>query len=81
MIKWWSTKIEARSPVTGEMATFDGPSVPGRTAFEAQMYCEKNELGYCKVVRLNSHVDIYSKGNPVTAFWKRDIEFDKISKN
>lgn len=46
------TEIKAESPLTGEIKTWCGPSVPGISFSDAQQHCEENGLGYCKVIGL-----------------------------
>ena len=56
----WVTEIYARNSVTGEMAYFAGPRVPGKTREEAEEFCNTNGLGYCKVVdRFVMEITVY----------------------
>lgn len=43
---------EVKAEVDGNMVTFCGPNVPGISFKDAQSYCNKNGLGYCKVIGL-----------------------------
>lgn len=79
-MKFWSTKVKAVCPVTGELTTFDGPNVPGMTVFAAQQYCNTNYLGYC-TVDIQINVDKYKTGDEPCAVWCRDIDYDNIIKN
>lgn len=45
----YTTEIEAIDPVTNEIALWQGPHVPGINFSDAQDYCQRNGLGYCKV--------------------------------
>ena len=45
----YTTEIEAIDPVTNEIALWQGPYVPGITFDDAQDFCQRNGLGYCKV--------------------------------
>lgn len=49
MNKTYTTTIHAEDPITGEMFHWNGPIVPGYSFDDAQMYCQVNGLGYCKV--------------------------------
>lgn len=46
------TEIKAIKPSTGELINYCGPEVPGISFQDAQDYCERNGLGYCKVIGL-----------------------------
>lgn len=54
-IKLWTTEIWAvnharyHDPLRGFPVKWQGPHVPGRTLQDAQEYCNKNGLGYCRV--------------------------------
>jgi len=52
-MKYWSTKVVARSPTRNQGATalsvYAGPKVPGRTREEAERYCDNNGLGFLHV--------------------------------
>lgn len=45
----YTTTIRAIDPHTGDIVTWNGPAIPGRTFEDAEMYCQANGLGYCKV--------------------------------
>lgn len=61
-IKQWTTEIWAVDPIDYNdsdsretisrihSVKWQGPHVPGATIQEAQEYCNKNGLGYCRVV-------------------------------
>ena len=44
------TEIKAIDPKDGEIKTYCGPEVPGLSFTDAQNHCNKNGLGYCKVI-------------------------------
>lgn len=44
------TEIQAISPKDGKLKQYCGPNVPGISFADAQEYCERNGLGYCKVI-------------------------------
>lgn len=48
-MKFWCTTITAIDPITTEMKSWCGPNVPGINKADAERYCQKNGLGYCKV--------------------------------
>ena len=54
MIKTYQTEIKAIDPVTGDLATWVWPMVPGRSFEDAQMYCHANGLGYCEVTHVHT---------------------------
>lgn len=45
----YTTTIRAIDQHTGDLVTWNGPVVPGRNFDDAEMYCQANGLGYCKV--------------------------------
>lgn len=46
----YETEIKALNPKTGQLATYGGPNVPGISHSDAEDYCQRNGLGYCKVL-------------------------------
>ena len=51
--KRWTTEIMATPGAIDDPATLTrwrGPLVPGETLEVAQVYCEENGLGFCKVI-------------------------------
>ena len=54
-MKMWTTEIWAYSPAqlfapwAADPVKWQGPHVPGRNIEEAQEYCNKNGMGYCRV--------------------------------
>lgn len=48
-MKKWITYIKAIDPKTQELCLWMGPNVDGETIEDAQNFCDKNGLGYCKV--------------------------------
>jgi hypothetical protein len=50
-MRFWITEILAVDPSDGELKRWFGPNVPGINRPMAEDYCQKNELGYCLVVR------------------------------
>ncbi|MDO6389051.1 hypothetical protein Q4E40_02845 [Pontibacter sp. BT731] len=51
-MKQWVTEIMALDPTAPErgLVKYGGPEVPGNTQEEAEVYCQENGLGYCKVI-------------------------------
>lgn len=49
-MRMWCTQIKAIDPITGEMATWCGPNVPGINLEDAINYCQLNGLGYCEIL-------------------------------
>lgn len=45
----FTTTIQALDPNTSELLTWQGPLVPGISFKDAEDYCQKHGLGYCKV--------------------------------
>lgn len=48
-MKLYTTKIVAVNPLTGKLNDWCGPHVPGISFSDAEDYCQRNGLGYCKV--------------------------------
>lgn len=48
--KTYLTEVRAICPKTGELLSWAGARVPGISPQDAQNYCDKNGLGYCKVI-------------------------------
>lgn len=53
-MKRWVTEVRAIDPINPERGAilWAGPNVPGETHADAEKYCQKNGLGYCRVVGL-----------------------------
>lgn len=49
-MKKWATEIKAIDPKTGELKKWCGIEVPGINLEDAELYCQNNGLGYCKVI-------------------------------
>jgi len=49
-MKTWTTEIIAIDPLDNTFKRWSGQRAYGNTIQEADMYCRKNGLGYCKVV-------------------------------
>jgi hypothetical protein len=45
----YTTQIAAVDPLTGKLCFWCGPNVPGVSFQDAEAYCQRNGLGYCKV--------------------------------
>jgi len=48
-MKLFTTQIKAIDPRDGKLKTYSGQHVPGLSFEDAEMYCQQNGLGYCKV--------------------------------
>lgn len=71
----YCTSIRAVDPKTGELATYCGPEVPGISFKDAEDYCQRNGLGYCKVDgRLIS--EIPTKADGFTPDWDKKIDYE-----
>jgi len=46
----WLTEIRAIDPMDNEIKIFSGPRIEAESLMEAEDYCLKNGLGYCKVI-------------------------------
>ncbi|KAA5532672.1 hypothetical protein F0919_17990 [Taibaiella lutea] len=71
----YTTVIRAISPIDGELKTFLGPNVPGISISDAQNYCEKNELGYCKVDG-KLIAEIPCRPGTHEADWKKMVDYE-----
>jgi hypothetical protein len=49
-MKKFTTEIRAIDPNDGELKVWQGPNIEALNWQEAEMYCQNNGLGYCKVV-------------------------------
>lgn len=49
-MRQWATEIKAFDPRTDQMKVWGGPNVPGLTKLDAEIYCQENGLGYCKIL-------------------------------
>lgn len=45
----YTTIIKAIDPKDGKLKTYSGPHIPGITFKDAENYCNRNGLGYCKI--------------------------------
>lgn len=72
----YTTTIRAISPIDGELRTYVGPNVPGISFADAQNYCEKNGLGYCKVEGLLV-AEIPCKQGTYEPDWDNMIDYEK----
>lgn len=69
----YTTEIQAINPLTGELTTYYGPNVPGISFSDAEDHCQRNGLGYCKVVRQLVSEIPRKEGEPD---WKNRIDYD-----
>lgn len=49
-MRMWVTEIQAIDPANGILKSWAGPHVSGINHEDAERYCQKNELGYCRVL-------------------------------
>ena len=49
-MKQWLTEIIAICPITNKLKKWAGPKVPGFTQNDAQIFCNNNGFGYCRVI-------------------------------
>lgn len=49
-MKYWTTLIIAKDPFTGQLKNYSTSPVPGETKQDAELYCQNNGLGFCKIV-------------------------------
>lgn len=47
---YWLTEIEAVNPDTEELCLWAGPRIWADTEEEAKEFCQKHDLGYCKIL-------------------------------
>lgn len=45
----YTTEIQAICPLTGDLLKWAGPNIKGISRYDAQEYCNRNGLGYCKI--------------------------------
>lgn len=71
----FTTSIKALDPQTGELKTWCGPHVPGISFNDAEVYCQNNGLGYCKIEGvLVSEIPQNPDGSPD---WEKRINYDE----
>ena len=46
----WLTEIRAINPQSGEISDWCGPRIEASSLRDAENYCSKNGLGYCRVI-------------------------------
>ena len=79
-MRYWTTHIKAIDPADGQLKTWFGPNVPGITYEDAELYCEQNGLGYCKVIgELVKEIPIQK--DSITPDWSSAVDFIKIAMN
>ena len=79
-MRLWATEIEAKDPFTGELRRWAGPHVPGIDWDDAEDFCRRNELGYCKVIEeLLSEAP--SDPNTGRVDWSKKVDYTKIQLN
>ena len=77
----WVTEIRAIDPTTSQMTTWGGPNVPGINLQDAEDYCQRNGLGYCKVMgRLIGEVPALFN-DPAKPDWRKYIDYETPSLN
>ncbi len=74
-MKQYLTEIKAIDPVDGEIKTFAGPNVPGITFADAEVYCQNNGLGYCKVIG-ELVAEIPCKPGSYEPDWDGQVDYD-----
>jgi hypothetical protein len=75
----WSTEIRAIDPRTGELCNWIGPTIDAPSWVLAQRYCDRNELGYCRVAgELIGEMPCNPDGSPD---FTRKIDFTLADKN
>jgi hypothetical protein len=53
------TEIKAIDPATGELCTWCGPHIEAKSIEDARRFCDKNGLGYCKIIgKLHDEISI-----------------------
>ncbi len=79
-MKTWVTEIKAMRPADGELITYGGPNVPGICKSDAEAYCERNGLGYCKVIG-ELVCEIPCKEGTYEPDFKNRVDYDSPSLN
>lgn len=74
------TQIRAECAFIGEMKTFAGPNVPGISFADAEEYCKRNGMWYCKVVgRLVA--DIPCKDGSYEPDYEKMVDYEIVKYN
>ena len=79
-MKLWVTEIEAKDHFTGQLKKYGGPEVPGICKSDADLYCQNNGLGYCKVVG-ELVAEIPCKEGTYEPDFKNMIDYEKTQNN
>ncbi len=79
-MKLYTTEIKAIRPSDSELITYRGPHVPGISFEDAQSYCEKNGLGYCKVDGILI-AEIPCKKDSFEPDWTKMIDYENTQLN
>lgn len=76
----YTTLIEAICPIDGELKLYRGQDVPGISFADAQNYCNRNGLGYCKVDML-LEANLPCKAGTEIPDWNNIERFDNLKLN
>lgn len=79
-MRMWVTEIQAIDPSTGEFKKWCGPNVPGLNLADAELYCQNNGLGYCKVLG-ELTAEIYCKEGTIEPDWDKMVDYENIQNN
>lgn len=77
-MKLYVTEIQAICPIRNEMIKWCGPEVPGISFADAEAYCQRNGLGYCKVAG-ELIAEIPCKPNSYEADFTKQINYDNLN--
>ena len=73
----YTTEIKAINPATGYIVLWSGPNIPGISFADAEDYCQKNGLGYCKVTGV-----LYSEipaNDDLSPDWSKEVVFHNLN--
>jgi len=73
------TEIKALSR-NGELKTWAGPNVPGISFKDAEEYCQRNGLGYCRVIGLLES-EIPCKPGTYEPDFSKEVDYSKYRLN
>ena len=76
----YTTEIIAICPTTGELLKWGGPRVPGISFKDAEDFCQRNGLGYCRV-KGKLVADIPTTENTASPDWSQMKEYGNENLN
>lgn len=67
------TEVTSECPVTGELKTYRGPNAYGISFADAREYCDRNGMGYCRIV---GEIVLEVNADGLTPNWDTEIDYE-----